>query len=237
VETKPQNPKASHDRRDDEEAKERKRFAILMVAASLFLLIFALTLKPSQPPVNREEMTSLSDADHTAWQARRTRAPRTYDQRVQEHMMRMGEELNRQRIKAQYENLSARPVPKGAPGPKASDPILRGVPLEGEKHEFEGMVGQAPQARSLAYPDADINASIQSQRTQLRELEDLNERERREYLRQFIRNAEAMGYRVKIDKDFNVEYAPIDGHENQRGPSRVPDSEAAPSESGTGRAH
>lgn len=133
-----------------------------------------------------------SKLDHNKWQ-----------ERVNFHRFETGLKLNRDRIEVEYENTQTAP-PLGLTGRKPVDPnVMSGLPLAPEplvrKTSRDRLVPVNPD-----YPDARVMYGLQEEQA----AGDWEEEAQRQYIEQFVKNASAAGYDVKVDDNLNVKVKP-----------------------------
>ncbi len=193
-----------------ERSDERRRVALFLIFAALLLAVVAYSFGGPHGRESRSEDLSSIGRERTVSEiigkGKKSR-PRTYEERVRAHRETVGAKLNRDRIKVQYDNLNL-PVPNGARSSVLKDPVMPGLPMDAQKNQYGSLVpeGSRP-ARRL---EDEVYGRVQL----ARDLDRWEIAAREEYIRQFKANARAHGYEVFIDKDYNVEWQPIEG----RGP-------------------
>ena len=174
-------------------------FESILIGSGFVLIIFALLLHGphenvrSTPSHNQTTMSSIKA-----------------DARVEFYKRQIGDRLNAQRLDVQYENMHVKK--KVANKHHARQEIsMHGLPLEGERHPFEGMqkpeqINKSAEAQIVAYV-----AFMQN-------LRDWEENARKQYIAEFMARAESMGYNVQVDKNYNVYYEYVGG---ERAPQSV----------------
>jgi hypothetical protein len=184
-------------------------FESILIACGFVMVIFAIILHgPAKAPRTNQELASQNP----------TALPS--DERVEFYKRQIGERLNSQRIGAQYENLGTKSV-SGANSRFKHEPVLDGVPLAGEKHPVEKMQKPPEQKPSV---EGEIEGFVAFERN----LRDWEENARKQYIAEFMARAEAMGYRVQIDRNYNVLYEYVGERVPQSAGLLVPLSILAP---------
>lgn len=182
-----------------EETEHQRRLAFFLIFGAILLAVVAYSFGERQ---GRREMTSLSGEERTLRDVMSGRKPRTFEERVRLHQDQVGAKLNRQRIRAQHERIGLPDPRDGTPGWKP-DSVMTGLPFDGQKNRYDSIVPNG--SRQTDSAEADIQSRVQL----AKDLEEWEQSAREEYIRQFKANARAMGYEVKIDRDYNVEWQPI----------------------------
>jgi hypothetical protein len=184
-------------------------FESILIAFGFVMIIFAIVLHgPKKIPRNAHELASQSPN------------ARPSDKRVEFYKRQIGERLNSQRLGAQYANLESKALPSGKPKTQ-HDPLLHGVPLDGEKHPVAKMEKPPEEKPSV---EGEIESFVAFERN----LRDWEENARKQYIAEFMARAEAMGYRVQIDRNYNVLYEYVGERVPQSASLVVPLSILAP---------
>ena len=119
------------------------------------------------------------------------------EQKVERYRREIGDRLNSQRIQVQYDNIGYHSAKSRGHSDESS--VLSGVPLDGEKHSFTLNEKKAEVLHNL---ESEIRESVEFER----HLRDWETNARAQFVAEFIARAEAMGYRVQIDDNWNVFY-------------------------------
>jgi hypothetical protein len=184
-------------------------FESILIAFGFVMIIFAIVLHgPKKLPRNNQDLASQSP-----------NAPLS-DERVEYYKRQIGDRLNSQRLGAQHANLGSKSLPQEKYRSKR-DPVLDGVPLAGEKHPVAEME-KPPQEKPS------VEGEIESFVAFERNLRDWEEKARKQYIAEFMARAEAMGYRVQIDRNYNVLYEYVGDRVPQSSSLIVPLSILAP---------
>jgi len=202
-------------RRDPEKDESSRRVAVVFILSAILLVFSAALL--TEPPVAKNQNFHQRTPTTVGELMRREARPMTFEDRVNVYADETGYRVNRDRIRAQYDNLDASVMPDGRV-PFSADRVLTGVPIEGQKNTYpQDFVAPPRRAKS---PEAEVLF-----RSQLaKDLDRWEKAARDAYIQEFISNARAMGYEVHIDQDYNVEYYQIDANSApqpnyRRGPS------------------
>lgn len=137
--------------------------------------------------------------------------------RVEFYKRQTGTQLNRERIDVEFENMKAAPaitreMNSGVTRDPSFDREISGLPLAEEPHHRRSSRDRlVPLNPDL--PDARIQYILQDEQ----DAAEWEQKARKEFVDDFVHNATAAGYRVKIDKNLNV----IDAR-------RLPDSTGRP---------
>jgi hypothetical protein len=167
-----------------------------------------------------------TDTSQTITEAERAK----WDEDVQFHMTKTGTQLNRERVKTQFENdLTAPDV--GYTLKKVKEPdMMKGLPLASEEPP---RVDSRRRAESVNpnYPDARTQYALDEERN----IRDFESRANKAYTEEFIANAARAGYAVKIGSDGvarvvgKVPRRPSGHRVDDRIPDDVPDDTLDPS--------
>lgn len=139
--------------------------------------------------------------------------------RVERYRQELGEKLNLDRIRVQHKNIADMRVGNVIKQGPDYDPVLTGVPLDGEK-PF------AIERKSPKYHD--LSSEIRTRVEFEHKLEEWESEARAHYIEEFVANAKAMGYRVQIDADYNVYYESVEARMPQSFDLTLPSFVRAP---------
>lgn len=188
-------------RREKIEKEERRRRFLLLFIGGLIAISGASVL---------DSMRTQGTTKRAAQRGERARPPTTIDSQVSKHKAKTGDRMNRDRIGAQYENMRAAPLSGYSTSGSDPDQVLDGVPLSAEQHPYSFRPDE-----SVPLPTSDLDASVSNSLQEERDLEEWEKREREEYIREFVANARRMGYKVKVQSNYDVDYAPLGEAERQ----------------------
>lgn len=120
-------------------------------------------------------------------------------ERIEFHRQMTGVKLNQQRINVQFENARTAPsIPHESSLPRKSyDPVMAGLPLESEPHH---RIEALKEPVNPDYADARVQYALEEEHAAA-----AWEREAQsQYVREFVRNAAAAGYKVQVDNKGRV---------------------------------
>lgn len=149
--------------------------------------------------------------------------------RVEYYRKSIGRKLNMDRISVQYENELTAPRLKQSAKKIADPDMMSGLPLAPEQHH---RVSSRDRSEPLNpdYADARVQYGLREQE----QLAEYEKRSRQAYVEQFIANAAKAGYRVKVDKNGNVEVVGrLPAGENQQFDSKARAGDRGPSSTGS----
>lgn len=192
---------------EHDSSDERRRLAIGLILGALLLAVVAVSVGEKRE--GRSELTLLGpDGKRTISEVMGVQRPKTFEERVRQNRQEIGAKLNRDRIRMQYENLNL-PIPGVRVSPANKDRLMHGLPLESEPNSFRSYVPKRSE------PKQSIELDVQSRVQFEKDLDRWEQAAQEQYIREFKDNARAMGYEVKIDKDYNVDWQPIGGRSPQ----------------------
>ncbi|MCM2280433.1 MAG: hypothetical protein NDI61_01145 [Bdellovibrionaceae bacterium] len=186
-----------------QEPDDRRKVALFLIVGALLLAGIAFFMGEQHGRRSSREMLSLAPQERSVGELMSSRRPLTFEERVRIHRNQVGDALNRQRIRAQYDNLGL-PNPKEGSAPYQADPIMNGLPLDGQRNQYSTLVPSPSRPRESA--ELDVQKRVQL----AKDLDAWEQSAREEYIRQFKANARAQGFEVHIDADYNVEWQPIE---------------------------
>lgn len=125
---------------------------------------------------------------------------------VEKYRRQVGDKLNRDRISVQHKNLADMRVRNAVTQKPQYDTVLNGVPLSGEK-TFA--------IERKTFEKRDLTSEIQARLAFEENLQKWEDEARAAYVAEFLANAEAMGYRVQIDANYNVTYESVEARRPQ----------------------
>ncbi len=204
---KPGGQRSRHSQQRD------RRILVPVLFVTATLAIIGATVFHENQLRGLSEVSSVSDSRPDANSRNLFRKPITFDQRVLEHRTDTGDRINRQRVMTQIENTTMPGVTNGVgSGAGTEDQVMLGVPLIGESNPYSETLEP-----SQSLPEYDLEAgtvtSIKEERERYEQERRANIQAREQYLREFSAKAHTMGYKVKIDRDYNVDYVPLDESE------------------------
>jgi hypothetical protein len=169
----------------------------ILIGAGFVMIIFAVLLHlPQKKTVPQNQITQSS--------------VRASDARVEFYRRQIGDRLNAERLNTQFENIHSKPAPP-AKYHQHHEAVLQGAPLEGERHPYEKMVKADPEKET-------VEGEIEGYVAYTRNLRDWEEHAKAQYIAEFMARAESLGYRVQIDRNYNVFYEYVGG---ERAPQSI----------------
>ncbi len=188
---------------------KKMHFESILIACGFVMIIFAIVLHgPKKAPQNAQELSS------------QTPGAIPIDSRVEFYKRQIGDRLNSERLSAQYANLPSKSLPNEKYR-KKHDAVLHGAPLAGEKHPVARMEKPAQEKQSV---EGEIESFVAFEKN----LRDWEANARKQYVAEFMARAEAMGYRVQIDRNYNVLYEYVGDRSPQSVTLQIPLSIFAP---------
>jgi hypothetical protein len=123
-----------------------------------------------------------------------------YRDNIEYHRTMTGTKLNRERIEAEIE--TSRPLLN--PAPQTNPAALKRNDLSGVPILPEGHHRQSSRDRTMPTDPNRVESEIATTLQNEAEAQEWEQRERAQYVKDFVANAAAQGYRVKLDKNLNV---------------------------------
>ncbi len=195
-------------RPDHSKTADRRVLVPVLFVLTALAIVGATVFHESQR-MGSSDLSSIESEKSGANRRQVFRKPITFDQRVHQHKIETGDRINRERVMIQLENTTLPGVTNGAQSNVGGmeNQVMYGVPLAGEASSYNGAV-ESSEALPAYDLEAGTTASIKAAREGYERERRVNVQAREQYIREFSENANAMGYKVKIDRDYNVEYAP-----------------------------
>ena len=165
--------------------KEKQSFPpalILVAGVGIGALLFSPAFHSLTSP--KTKIDSSGFAERVKW-----------EESVQFHREHEGTKLNRERVQAEYDNISSSPAVGFSPKVKAPD-MMKGLPLAGEDPTVRAASHDRIEPANQNYADVRTQTTLDDERR----TQEWDQAAGVEYQKEFIANAARAGYTVKIDK-------------------------------------